>query len=216
MIQNKCKIIGLTGGIGSGKTSAKNILQEKGYVVVDSDLIARQVVEKNKPAYFKVIEEFGQEILGGDKTIDRKALGDIIFKDVNKRKTLEGILYPYIFEEIKREVELNCTKKSQVIFIDIPLLFENIGPILESGIKFDMVWLIYCDRNTQIERLIKRNNISKEKALLRINAQMDIEKKKELADLVIENMTTKEQLRKDLFKSLSALEKEKIWRANCL
>ena len=194
MIRNKCKTIGLTGGIASGKTSVKNILLSKGSRVIDADLIARQVVEKYKPSYYEVIKYFGDQVLDENKNIDRLKLAHIIFNDSKKRKELESILYPYIFAEILRQIMDLCKDKPQVIFIDIPLLFENIRSIEESGISFEEIWLVYCDMKTQIQRLTTRDNISKEKALLRINAQMDIEEKRKLADVIIENTSSKEFL----------------------
>ena len=210
MIRNKCKTIGLTGGIASGKTSVKNILLSKGYRVIDADLIARQVVEKYKPSYYEVIKYFGDQVLDENKNIDRLKLAHIIFNDSKKRKELESILYPYIFAEILRQIMDLCKDKPQVIFIDIPLLFENIRSIEESGISFEEIWLVYCDMKTQIQRLTTRDNISKEKALLRINAQMDIEEKRKLADVVIENTSSKEFLLEQIDSYVSALEQEKV------
>lgn len=210
MIRNKCKTIGLTGGIASGKTSVKNILLSKGYRVIDADLIARQVVEKYKPSYYEVIKYFGDQVLDENKNIDRLKLAHIIFNDSKKRKELESILYPYIFAEILRQIMDLCKDKPQFIFIDIPLLFENIRSIEESGISFEEIWLVYCDMKTQIQRLTTRDNISKEKALLRINAQMDIEEKRKLADVIIENTSSKEFLLEQIDSYVSALEQEKV------
>ena len=185
MTQNNCKLIGITGGIASGKTTVKNILIDKDYIVIDSDIIARDVVKINKPAYQKVIEYFGDDILYDDNTIDRKKLSDIVFNDANERKILEGILYPYIFKEILAQIHNKCVNDMDIIFVDIPLLFENIKSIVNSGISFDQIWLVYCDRKTQLERLLSRDNISLENANLRLNAQIDIEEKRKMTDVII-------------------------------
>ena len=211
MIQNKCKLVGITGGIASGKTSVKNILTNKGYIVIDSDIIAREVVEKGKPPYYGVIDYFGNDILDKKDRIDRKKLGQLVFNSLEKRMKLEEILYPYIFEEILAQIHNQCLDGEKVVFIDIPLLFENKKIIMDSGITFDQIWLVYCDRETQLERLTIRDNISLESANLRINAQMDIEDKKKMADVIIENTSTKEALIELIDVYLYTLEKEQLW-----
>ena len=210
MIQNKCKIIGITGGIASGKTTVKTILTDRAYIVIDSDIIARDVVEIDKPSYQELVEYFGENILCNDKTIDRKKLAKIVFKSDIKRRKLEGILHPHIFKEILVQIHNKCINDIDTIFVDIPLLFENIKPIRDSGISFDQIWLVYCDRNTQLKRLIRRDNISIENACLRLNAQMDIEEKKKMADVIIDNMTSKEFLIEQIDLYISELEKDKI------
>lgn len=210
MIRNKCKVIGITGGIASGKTTVKNILTDKGYTVIDSDIIARDVIEMDKPSYYELIEFFGDGVLNNNKSLDRKKLADIIFKDADKRKKIEEIMYPHIFKEILEQVQNECLKGNDIVFIDIPLLLENIKLINNSGIKFEKIWLVYCDRSTQLQRLISRENISKENANLRINAQMDIEEKEKMVDLVIENTSTKESLIKKVNIYLSELEQDEI------
>lgn len=210
MIQNKCKIIGITGGIASGKTTVKTILTDRAYIVIDSDIIARDVVEIDKPSYQELVEYFGENILCNDKTIDRKKLAKIVFKSDIKRRKLEGILHPHIFKEILAQIHNKCINDIDTIFVDIPLLFENIKPIRDSGISFDQIWLVYCDRNTQLKRLIRRDNISIENACLRLNAQMDIEEKKKMADVIIDNMTSKEFLIEQIDLYISELEKDKI------
>lgn len=210
MIQNKCKIIGITGGIASGKTTVKNILTDKSYHVIDSDIIARDVVEVGKPSYYEIIEYFGEDVLNNDRSIDRKKLSHIVFNNTNKRKKLEGILYPHIFKEILEQIHNKCAIDEDIIFVDIPLLYENIESIIDSGINFEQIWLVYCDRNTQLQRLMNRDSLNKEKANLRLNAQMDIEEKKRMADVIIENTTTIEYLIKQIDFYLSRLEQDKI------
>ena len=186
MIQNNCILIGLTGGISTGKSTISNIIKEKGYPLIDADKVAREVVEINKPAYIKIIEEFGEEILLENKSINRKELGNIIFRDKLARKRLENITHPYIFQEIKDNID-EFSKDNFIIFLDIPLLFEQYGLWKGYDIKFDEIWVVYLDKATQLERLMKRDRITKEEALRKIESQMDIEIKKAKSSKTIDN-----------------------------
>lgn len=186
MKQNKCILIGLTGGIASGKSTVSSTLREKGYTVIDADKIAREVVEIDKPAYKEIVNFFGNEILCEDRTINRKILGRIIFNDESLRKKLNTITHPYIFQEIKRQINLHCSKKN-LVFLDIPLLFEEYEMIKKYNICFDEIWLVYVDKNTQIRRLMDRDLITKEEALSKINSQMSLEKKREKSTRIINN-----------------------------
>ena len=196
MTQSKAKVIGLTGGISTGKSTASNILKDKGFKVVDADVIAKEVLSIGHSAYDKVVEFFGKDILNKDGSIDRKSLGSKIFKDKSLREKLNDITHPYIMECIKSEIDKN--NKEEVLFLDIPLLLEVYESIVASGILIDEIWLIYCSRDEQIKRLMKRDNISKEDAEFRVNAQIDIEKKRYLSDKVIDNTKDKEGLIKKL------------------
>ncbi|MDY0234699.1 MAG: dephospho-CoA kinase [Gudongella sp.] len=210
MIQNKCKLIGITGGIASGKSTVKKILTDKSYIVIDADIIAREVVEIDKASYYEVKEFFGDDILDNDRNINREKLSEIVFNNPDKRKRLEEILYPYIFKEILEQIKNKCKNNRDIIFIDIPLLFENMELIKDSGIEFDQIWLVYSDRKTQLKRLIDRDNISIDNANLRINSQMDIEEKKKIADVIIENRYTKDFLIEQISKYIFNLEKGQI------
>lgn len=186
MIQNNCKLIGLTGGISTGKSTVSKMIIEKGYSLIDADKIAREVVEVDKPAYIEIVKEFGEDILLQDKTIDRKALGRIIFNDKEAREKLNSIIHPYIFESIKSNVD-KLSKCNLVIFLDIPLLFEQYDLWEKYNIIFDEIWLVYLNEDTQIERLMKRDEISKEEALSKIESQMDINYKKTRSSKTIDN-----------------------------
>lgn len=204
MKQNNCKIIGLTGGISTGKSTTANILLKKGYSLIDADKIAREVVEVARPAYIKIVEEFGEGILNEDKTINRKALGKLIFSNEEARKKLNNISHPYIFQSIKEKIE-ELSKDNSIIFLDIPLLFEVYSLLNEYGIRFDEIWLVYLDRDTQLERLMKRDKITKEEALRKINSQMDIEEKKKKASKIIDNRGDISSLEKQIDKLLKEL-----------
>lgn len=197
MTLNNCKIIGLTGGIATGKTTVSNLLIEKGYKLIDADKIAREVVEIDKPAYLKIVEEFGESILLEDKTIDRKALGNIIFNDNLSREKLNQITHPYIFKTIKINIHKLC-KEESIIFLDIPLLFEQFNLLKEYDIRFNEIVLVYVDEKTQIERLVKREFISKEQAINKIRSQMPIVEKRSRSSKTIDNTGDIENLKKQV------------------
>lgn len=197
MKQNNFKIIGLTGGIATGKSTASHIIKKLGYKVIDADKIARDVVLEGKPAYKEIVNSFGKGILNEDNTINRKKLGEIIFKDKAKREKLNGIVHPYIFKSIKDWI-IEYGKKEKIIFLDIPLLIEEIDKINEYGIGLDEIWLVYVDERTQLDRLIKRDDLEKEDAHRRINSQMAIELKREYATRIIDNQGNIERLEKQI------------------
>lgn len=204
MIQNKAYIIGITGGIATGKTTVSNFLMEKGYRVIDADKVARSVVERGMPAYKAIVDEFGQSILKENKDIDRKALGNIVFKDEKQLKKLNNIVHSHVFIETRKMLE-RLSAEYDVIFLDIPLLFEVRQGLREAGILFNEIWLVYAGRNIQIERLIKRDGMPREDAISRIDSQMDIEEKKSLATEILHNSGTVEQLEQQLNELLKAL-----------
>ncbi len=179
MSQNK--IIGLTGSISTGKTQVSNYLRNRGEKVIDADLIAREVVDL-EPVKEKIKEVFGDDIYKDDE-LDRKALGEIVFRDKEKRQVLNEIEHPEIYKIILEEVK---NSKGRV-FVDIPLLFESQHLNEKYGLDFDEVWLVYVSRETQVKRLIKRDRISKGYALEKINSQMSVEDKKIMADVIIDN-----------------------------
>ena len=173
MKHTNCKIIGITGGISTGKSTASKIIQKKGFAVIDADLIAREVVEVGKPAYKELIKYFGEGILREDGSIDRKKLGDTVFNDVRLLNKLNSILHPYIYEEMKLEMEKYCGRDG-LVFLDIPLLYEKYHELNDNGIIFDEVWLVYADEEVQLKRLMERNNLNKEEAMARIRAQLPL------------------------------------------
>lgn len=203
MIQNKTTIIGITGGMASGKTTVSNFLKTKGYKVIDADKIARDIVNIGENSYIEILNFFGDEILNQDKTINRKSLGTKIFNNKECRDKLNAITHPYIMDQINKEISENT--KEKILFLDIPLLFEVYESIVNSGIMIDEIWLIYCDQETQIKRLMKRDNISYKDAKTRINSQMDIERKTNLADRVIDNTKREEDLIENIEKAIKKI-----------
>ena len=197
MSQNK--IIGLTGSISTGKTQVSNYLRDRGEKVIDADLIAREVVDLG-PVKEKIKKAFGNDIYK-DGQLDRKPLGEIVFRDKEKRQVLNEIEHPEIYRIILKEVK---NSKGRV-FVDIPLLFESQHLNEKYGLDFDEVWLVYVNRETQVKRLIKRDRISKGYALEKINSQMSVEDKKIMADVIIDNSGSLEETFKQVEENLKRL-----------
>ncbi|MEI5890832.1 dephospho-CoA kinase [Bacillus cereus] len=186
-------VIGLTGGIASGKSTVSEMFRELSIPVIDADVIAREVVEQGKPAYNKIVEAFGTEVLQQDGELDRPKLGSIVFYNEEKRLQLNKIVHPAVREEMNTQKEMYIKKGVQAVVLDIPLLFES-----KLTSLVDRVLVVAVTSNTQLNRLMKRNNFSEEEATARIQSQMPLEEKVKNADEVINNdgtiMGTKTQL----------------------
>lgn len=200
-------IIGLTGGIACGKSTVAAMLAERGAFVVDADRVAREVVMPGEPALAEVAAVFGQAVIRDDGTLDRKKLGEIVFADPEKRKQLEGILHPAIRERMWTRIrQAKADDPARIVVADIPLLYETGQEKLYDG-----VIVVYVPRKLQIERLLRRNpELSEEQARGRIGTQMDIERKKELADWVIDNSGSPEETGRqvdELWRRLTGTEK---------
>jgi dephospho-CoA kinase len=192
--KGKVMLLAVTGGIATGKSTVSRILGELGAPLIDFDLLARQVVEPVKPAWKEIVEYFGKEVVQADGQIDRKRLSEIVFQDVEKRKKLEGITHPRIFEEFDRQVkEIASRDPDAIIQAGIPLLIE-----LNLQNRFDQVLLVYAPQETQIDRSMKRDRISREAAKNILKAQMPIDEKLRLADFVIHNEGSREDTRKQV------------------
>ncbi|CAN7173473.1 dephospho-CoA kinase [Peribacillus frigoritolerans] len=176
------QIIGITGGIASGKSTVSLYLQELGFTIVDADLASRAVVEPGEEAYHQVVKAFGEDILLTDGNIDRVKLGSIIFNDQEKRLLLNGIVHPAVRNWMRVKTEAALSLGEETVFMDIPLLFES-----KLTFMVDKTLLIYVDEQVQLKRLMNRNGLSETEALARINSQMPLADKKALADAVIDN-----------------------------
>ncbi|EJQ27442.1 dephospho-CoA kinase [Bacillus cereus] len=186
-------VIGLTGGIASGKSTVSQMFRELSIPVIDADIIAREVVERGKPAYNKIVEVFGMEVLQEDGELDRPKLGSVVFYNEEKRLQLNKIVHPAVREEMNRQKEMYIKEGMQAVVLDIPLLFES-----KLTSLVDRILVVAVKPHTQLERLMKRNNFSEEEATARIQSQMPLEEKVKNADEVINNdgtiMGTKTQL----------------------
>ena len=201
MRQNSSKVIGLTGGIATGKSTVSNIIKKNGYKVIDADKIAKEVVDKGNLAYEEIVRSFGEKILGEDKSIDRKKLGNIIFKYDKERKRLNDIIHPYVFKTIK-ELIVEYSQSEKYIFVDVPLLIEEMDNFKEYGIQFHEIWLVYADEKTQLHRLIERDVIDEKEGSQRIKAQMPIDLKREYATKIIDNRGNLKTLKKQMEKAI--------------
>jgi dephospho-CoA kinase len=182
-------IIGLTGGIGSGKSTVSHLFVARGAKLVDADAIAREVVELGSPILAEVVAAFGEEILHPDGRLNRKQLGNLVFQNPALKKQLENILHPPIRQLIRTRMnEFESADPEGLVVVDIPLLFES---KLES--MFEHVVVVYVPEEVQITRLIAREGWSEDVAKRRIATQMPIEDKRLRADTVIENQFSLEQ-----------------------
>ena len=181
--------IGLTGGIASGKSTVLTYFKDKGIPYIDADIVAREVVEPWTEGLEAIVDAFGSNVLHDDGTLNREALGAIVFHNEEKRQLLNGCLKTHIrnrIMELTGHYELNRTA---VLIYDIPLLIEG-----EWYTMMDEVWLVYINEPTQIERLMSRNGFSKEDALARIKSQMRLDDKRSFADVIIDNSGTPQAL----------------------
>ena len=183
------RIIGLTGGIASGKTSVAAFLERLGAAVVDADLLAREIVMPGEPALASIVASFGTKVLDDAGSLDRAALAEIVFSDPAARRTLEAITHPAI--RARAEQKLTGLREAGVAtaFYVAPLLIEA-----GNSSRVDEIWVVYLDRESQLERLMARDSLGREAALRRIASQMPMEEKKRLGRIVIDNRGTREEL----------------------
>jgi dephospho-CoA kinase len=187
------RVIGLTGGIATGKSTVSQILAEEGFPIIDADLIAREVVQPGEPAYRDIVHSFGEEILNNDGTINRKLLGRLVFGEPAFLQSLNQITHPRIIEEINRRLQTLREKGAEVAILDAPLLIET-----KLHLLVDEVWVVTCPRELQIKRLQERDNLSAAEAEARIKAQMPLEQKISYARQVIDNSKDKAHTRRQV------------------
>ncbi|MEU3142865.1 MULTISPECIES: dephospho-CoA kinase [unclassified Streptomyces] len=172
--------VGLTGGIGAGKSEVSRLLVERGAVLIDADRIAREVVAPGTPGLTAVVAAFGEEILTGDGSLDRPRLGAIVFTDAEKLALLNSIVHPLVGAR-SRELE-EAAAEDAVVVHDVPLLTENgLAP------RYDLVIVVDASPGTQLDRLVGRRGMSEQDARARMAAQATREQRREIADIVIDN-----------------------------
>lgn len=186
-------IIGLTGGIASGKSTVSKMLEELGLAIVDADKIAHQVVEVGKPAYTEIVRVFGERVLQPDLNINRPELGSIIFNDKQKREMLNSIVHPEVRKEMLQQADSHIKNGAKAVILDIPLLFESkLTHMVQKTI------LVYVDEDVQLKRLMLRNGYTEAEAKARISSQMPLVEKKSLADVVLDNNSSIDHTREQL------------------
>ena len=201
-------VLGVTGGIASGKSTVVNMLKEMGAPAIDFDVLAREVVEPDKPAWREIVAYFGEQVLQEDRSLDRKKLSDIVFRDIEKRKKLESFTHPRIHEEFVRQLNEIVEQDPQaIVLVDVPLLIE-----LNLQYMFHKTLLVHVPQAIQIERLVKRDGISKKEATDRLKAQLPIDEKVGYADFIIHNDKSLKETRKqveELWQTLKKNQEEK-------
>lgn len=178
-------MIGLTGGIASGKSTVGRMLRDLGAPVVDADVLARVVVEPGRPAYDDIVREFGREVLLEDGTIDRKRLGEIVFSDAHRRKLLGAITHPRIAQASQEEIARHGAAGARVVIYEAALLVEN-------GLHraLDGLIVVSATPEQQVQRAVARDGISEEQARARVASQLPLARKLEVATHVVDNTGT--------------------------
>lgn len=182
------KIIGITGGIASGKSTVTNFLRQKGFQVVDADALVHQLQKPGGRLYQILVQHFGQDIVSENGELNRTLLASLIFSNTEEREWSKRTQGEIIREELAR-LRDQLAHTEEIFFMDIPLLFEQ-----DYSAWFDETWLVYVEPDVQMDRLMKRDQLSKDLAISRLAAQWTLEKKKGLASQVIDNNGSQDQL----------------------
>lgn len=179
------RVVGITGGIASGKSNVCSIIRNSGFQVIDCDKISHDIILKGTKAYDQIINEFGDGFIDDEGQINRKKLGKLVFNDLKAKKVLEAITHPIIKEELNKQIN---DSNEELLFVETPLLYEA---KLEE--IFDYVICVFLPKKIQVERLIVREGIDEDYALAKIHSQMDLYMKKTLADFVVDSRGSFEQ-----------------------
>ncbi|GAA5814040.1 hypothetical protein MFLAVUS_007530 [Mucor flavus] len=183
------KLIGLTGGISTGKSTVSGLLAKQGLPIIDADKIAREIVEPGRKANQLIRQHFGDEVFLPDGYLDRPKLGQIIFQDPEKRQILNRCTHPYVRWEMAKQAFLYWLKGADVVIFDVPLLIESkLDRFMSSTV------VVYCSDILQLQRLRKRDNLTEEQAIQRMQSQMPMSEKVEKADIVLDNSSDMKQL----------------------
>ncbi len=193
------KVIGVTGGISSGKSNVISIIKRQGFKVIDCDLINHNLQKINMPIYNAIKEAFGSSYFLDNKELDRKKLGELIFHNENEKLKLNSISHPIIKEEVLKEIN----KADGIIFVDVPLLYES-----KFDSLCDKVICVYLNKETQIKRLMERDHIDYSYAKAKIASQMDLDQKRDLADYVIDSKGSFQETYDQVLKILEMIKGE--------
>ncbi|GED68245.1 dephospho-CoA kinase [Brevibacillus reuszeri] len=196
-------ILGLTGGIATGKSTVTAMLRERGIPVIDADQIAREVVEPGKPAYEAIVRHFGRDILLEDGQIDRKKLGEVVFSDESERQKLNAIVHPEVRRVMRQEAEAAEANGEQIVFMDIPLLYES-----KLQYLVEKIVVVYAPGDMQLARMMERDELDEEQAKKRLRAQFPIDQKKLEADFLIDNSQSREETQRQVEDLLTVIRAE--------
>jgi dephospho-CoA kinase len=207
-------ILGLSGGIGSGKSTVTRILCELGATTIDADQIVHEKQAAGQPMLAEIAAAFGEEVIAKDGSLDRQALGAVVFRDEKARVRLGAIVHPPVIAEMLRRAKVAVEAGDALVVLDIPLLFEGRVSGRGSGasMNFDETLCVWVSREIQIERTMARDGCDAEEAERRINAQLPIDEKREMADHVIDNSGTIEETRAQVTALVSRLTSDKLSR----
>jgi len=200
--------VGLTGGIGCGKSTVARMLADKGAHVIDFDVLAHRVQDPDQAAWRAIVDRFGEGVLNADRSIDRARLGSVVLADPEKLRQLNDIVHPIVLAEWRQALaEIEKRHPEAIVLSDIPLL-------IEAGVEdlFDLVVLVYASPEDQIRRIMERNGYSRDEAQRRLSVQMPIDEKLKHADIVVRNQTSLDRTQDDVdqvWKELVAREREK-------
>jgi dephospho-CoA kinase len=187
-------LVGLTGGIATGKSTVASIFRRFGATVIDADQLAREVVRPGKPAWREIVKSFGKRVLLPDRTIDRPALGSIVFHNRRKLRRLEQIIHPRVAREQQRRArDIARRTPDALIIYEVPLLFE-------AGVntRVDTIIVVTADRGTQVARLKRRNGLTRREAIQRITSQLPLAEKARRADIVLDGTKSKSSLSREI------------------
>ncbi len=199
--QRAVRLLGLTGGIGSGKSTAARFFREAGATVIDADILARRAVQPGQPALEEIRQSFGEAVIRDDGTLDREMLGRLAFSDVEVRARLNAIVHPRVQAMAEREIaEALAASPDGLVVYDVPLLFET-----GAEARVDLVAVVYAPAEVQERRLQRRDGMDAEAIRARLRSQDDIEEKARRADVVLDNGGTPEDLRRQVMELVEQL-----------
>lgn len=198
-------IVGLTGGYASGKSTVAGMFVKSGAILIDADRLAREVVEPGKPAWSEIVAHFRDGILLENKEIDRKALGEIVFRNKEERERLNAIVHPKVLErELEAIDDIRERKPDAIVILSVPLLIES------GHFNYcDKIVVVNVDEETNIKRLMERDGFTREEAIRRISAQMPLSEKVSYADFIIDNSGSIEDTKRQVKEVFSSLRRVK-------
>lgn len=197
------RVIGLTGGIASGKSTVTQLLRQHRIPVLDADAIAWQLAQPGEALWQAYVERYGDRVLLPDRQLNRQAVADIVFSQPEEKQWMDGMSHPIIKKEIQKQLSAAAQAGKRLAVLDVPLLYEAGWDNMA-----DQVWLVYVNKEVQLQRLMARNGYSRQEALRRIGAQMPLDAKRKKAQVVLDNNGTRQELEAMV---MGLLDKQKEW-----